>query len=106
MLPPGNATANATATAEFEAVVSPQQASTTIGQRKRLLECIFIVVAFRECDPLRNETLVQRIKDDKRIYVSGTVLLGRAAARIAVAKWDVDVQRDLALVSEVLMAVR
>ena len=98
LLPPSSSLAGGSA--ELEA------SSVSQANVDEMLESVFIVVAFRERDFLRNETLVQRIKQDGRIYVSGTVLLGRAAARIAVAKWDVDVRRDLALVREVLMAVR
>jgi glutamate/tyrosine decarboxylase-like PLP-dependent enzyme len=62
----------------------------------------FIIVLFRAADPGLNETLVDRINADGRMFVSGTVWEGRKAARMAVASWRVDVERDAAAIAQVL----
>jgi hypothetical protein len=41
----------------------------------------------------------------RKLYVSGTQFDGKAAARFAVANWQVDVERDLAIAKEVLEEV-
>jgi hypothetical protein len=52
-----------------------------------------------------NAELVKRVNCSRRIYVSGTQWEGKAAARFAVANWQVDVERDLAVIKEVLREV-
>lgn len=69
------------------------------------IERIFMVVMFRAKDHSANETLTQRIKDTRKIYVSGTQWDGRSATRFAVANWRVDVQADLAVIKHVLAEV-
>ena len=69
------------------------------------MENIYIIALFRARDEALNEELVQRINSKRRIYVSGTQWEGRPAARFAVASWMVDVERDLALVKEILESV-
>lgn len=69
------------------------------------IERIFIITTFRARDTAANRSLVQRINDDRRIYVSGTMIEGEPAARIAVAKWNVDVQMDLKVVCGVLKSL-
>lgn len=46
---------------------------------------IFMIVCFRAVDEDFNKTLVQKIKDGRLIYVSGTQWEGRPASRIAVS---------------------
>jgi hypothetical protein len=48
---------------------------------------------------------VKRMNSTRKLYVSGTQWEGKAAARFAVANWQVDVDRDLAVVKEVLEEV-
>ncbi|KAI5361110.1 Putative pyridoxal phosphate-dependent decarboxylase, pyridoxal phosphate-dependent transferase [Septoria linicola] len=69
------------------------------------LNRIYIIVLFRAANDTENETLVQKINATRRIYVSGTVWDGRPAARFAVSNWQVDVERDLRLIKEVLWQV-
>lgn len=57
----------------------------------------YLIVLFRAKHDTLNSTLVQRINDSSRIYVSGTSWDGRPACRIAVANWQVD-EHDLSLV--------
>ncbi len=61
-----------------------------------------IIVLFRARDDNLNELLVQKINDTRKMYVSGTRWEGKAACRIAVSTWKVEVERDLQLVKEVL----
>ncbi|KFY11030.1 hypothetical protein V492_04710, partial [Pseudogymnoascus sp. VKM F-4246] len=60
------------------------------------------IVLFRLRDQERNEGLVGRINDQNRIYASGTSWEGRAAVRIAVSGWKIDVAKDTNVVREVL----
>lgn len=60
---------------------------------------------FRAKEEELNGQLVGRINATRKIYVSGTRWEGRAAVRIAISTWKVDVERDLALVREVLAEV-
>ncbi|ETN39838.1 uncharacterized protein HMPREF1541_06064 [Cyphellophora europaea CBS 101466] len=62
----------------------------------------FMIVLFRARDDVVNDGLVDRVKGDGRIYVSGTVWEGKKAARIAVSSWMVDVERDGRLIEEAL----
>lgn len=65
----------------------------------------FIVILFRLRRDEANADLVRRVNATGRIYLSGTFWEGRPAARIAVSNWQVDVERDGALVEEVLSQV-
>ncbi|KAL2166741.1 hypothetical protein VTG60DRAFT_2258 [Thermothelomyces hinnuleus] len=69
------------------------------------LESTYIIVLFRAKDPELNEVLVNRINASGRMFVSGTKWEGKKAVRIAVASWRVDVERDAAVVKEVLTAI-
>jgi glutamate/tyrosine decarboxylase-like PLP-dependent enzyme len=69
------------------------------------LERVFMIVMFRAKDTAANETLTQRIKDTRIIYVSPTQWDGLPATRFAVANWQVDVEKDLAVIKEVLSKV-
>lgn len=73
--------------------------------REQGLSRIYIVVLFRAVDDEINRQLVQRINNTRKIYVSGTQWDGMPAARFAVSNWQVDVDRDLALIKEVLLDV-
>ncbi|KAF2851289.1 pyridoxal-dependent decarboxylase [Plenodomus tracheiphilus IPT5] len=79
-------------------------AAEGVGQEE-VLKGIFIIVLFRARDEELNKQLVERIKATMKIYVSGTAWEGRPACRFAVANWQVDVERDLGLVEEVLGGV-
>lgn len=65
----------------------------------------YIIVLFRAKDDVLNGGLVQCINATRRLYVSGTQWDGEAAARFAVANWQVDVERDLQLIKDVLLEV-
>jgi glutamate/tyrosine decarboxylase-like PLP-dependent enzyme len=54
----------------------------------------FMVVLFRANDQLHNSDLVRQINSSKKVYISGTTWDGRPAARLAIANWNVDVERD------------
>ena len=66
---------------------------------------IFIIVLFRAKNDALNRELVQRINVSSRMYVSGTVWQGQPASRIAIANWQVDVERDIANIKAVLQDV-
>jgi glutamate/tyrosine decarboxylase-like PLP-dependent enzyme len=66
---------------------------------------IYIVVLFRAKQEAVNTHLVQQINATREIYVSGTLWDNQPAARFAVANWQVDVERDIALIKKVLLAV-
>ena len=69
------------------------------------MEDVHIIVLFAARDSALNGSLVERINETRRVYVSGTVWEGRKAVRIAVSSWRVDVERDFAVVRDVLTAV-
>lgn len=69
------------------------------------LDGMFMCVLFRAIDPAMNEALTKKINGTKRIYASGTRWEGKPACRLAIAKWDVDVERDFSKVKEVLSEV-
>jgi glutamate/tyrosine decarboxylase-like PLP-dependent enzyme len=66
------------------------------------LSDIFMIVLFRARDAEFNAELVSRINSTGKIYVSGTKWEGKPACRFAISNWQVDVERDIALISEVL----
>jgi glutamate/tyrosine decarboxylase-like PLP-dependent enzyme len=76
--------------------------STSLEER---LSRIYVIVIFRAKDAELNSELVKRINGLRKLYVSGTQWEGKAAARFAVANWQVDVERDLAIIKEVLQEV-
>jgi glutamate/tyrosine decarboxylase-like PLP-dependent enzyme len=65
-------------------------------------QSIYMVVLFRAKDAAFNEILVQRVKDTRDMYISPTMFEGLPASRIAISNWQVDVERDFALVKRVL----
>ncbi|KAK5172855.1 uncharacterized protein LTR77_002975 [Saxophila tyrrhenica] len=66
------------------------------------IDNIYIIVLFQAKDENINDELVQRINATRKIYVSGTQWDGRPAARFAVASWQVQVEREMATIKEVL----
>lgn len=82
----------------YELLPKPQSDVTV---ETRLSE-IYIIVLFRANDERLNEELVQRMNATRKLYVSGTQWDGKPAARFAVANWQVDVERDLAIIKQVL----
>lgn len=75
------------------------------GTREEKLINIFIVVMFRAKDEALNNTLVDKIKADKRIYVSGTAWGGKPACRFAISNWMSNVEKDFPVIEEVLAQV-
>lgn len=65
----------------------------------------YIIVLFRAKDEALNNSLVKRINNTARIYVSGTSWDGNSACRMAVANWQVDPERDLVTVQSVIQHV-
>ena len=55
------------------------------AEKDEVLSNIFIIVLFRAKDEGLNKVLVDRIKDTRRIYVSGTAWNGQPACRFAVS---------------------
>jgi glutamate/tyrosine decarboxylase-like PLP-dependent enzyme len=70
-----------------------------------LLGKTFMVVLFRANEESLNADLVRRINATKRMYVSGTTWDGKPAARIAIANWNVDVERDHEIIQSVLWKI-
>ncbi|KAL1622205.1 hypothetical protein SLS56_008877 [Neofusicoccum ribis] len=75
------------------------------ASRKEILDDIYIIVLFRAKDEQLNRELVRRINATSKVYVSGTSWEGVPACRFAVSNWQVDIERDLKVVSEVLDTV-
>lgn len=69
------------------------------------LEGIFMILLFRAKDSKVNESLVDKINQTREMYVSGTSWKGEKAVRIAVSNWKVDVDKDFAVVKDILNAV-
>lgn len=69
------------------------------------LESTYIIVLFRAKDAALNEVLVDRINASGKMFVSGTKWDGKKAVRIAVGSWRVDVERDAAIIGEVLTEI-
>ena len=72
------------------------------GMHRGDMESVFNIVLFRALDDRLNECLVQKINESRRIYASGTKWDGRPATRFAIAKWDVDVERDYEVIKGIL----
>jgi glutamate/tyrosine decarboxylase-like PLP-dependent enzyme len=62
----------------------------------------FMCVLFRAREANLNQNLAEKIKATKKLYGSGTQWEGKPAMRFAIAKWDVDVERDFAIVKDAL----
>jgi glutamate/tyrosine decarboxylase-like PLP-dependent enzyme len=83
----------------YELLPLADESSSSLEDR---LARIYVIVIFRAKDEALNGELVKRMNRTRKLYVSGTQWEGKAAARFAVANWQVDVERDLAIVKEVL----
>ncbi|KGQ07655.1 hypothetical protein BBAD15_g7016 [Beauveria bassiana D1-5] len=83
----------------------PEENDGANDAKKKEEEEIFISVLFRATNAALNETLVARINDTRQLHVSGTTWRGRKAVRIAVSNWRVNVERDAAVVREILTCV-
>jgi glutamate/tyrosine decarboxylase-like PLP-dependent enzyme len=70
-----------------------------------MLAKTFMVVLFRAKEESLNAALVRRINATKRMYVSGTTWDDQHAARIAIANWNVEVERDYEVIQSVLRDV-
>jgi glutamate/tyrosine decarboxylase-like PLP-dependent enzyme len=73
--------------------------------RTEIVGKTFMIVLFRAKNDHLNEDLVRRINATRKMYVSGTRWEGRPAARIAIANWAVDVERDYHVILDVLQDV-
>jgi glutamate/tyrosine decarboxylase-like PLP-dependent enzyme len=63
---------------------------------------VWVIVLFRSTDTTLNDRLVNLINGSQKLYVSGTQWEHRNAVRIAVANFEVDVNRDCSIAKEVL----
>ena len=72
------------------------------ASREEILDGIFIIVLFRARDEDRNNKLVDTIKATRKFYVSGTSWGGKPGCRFAVSNWQVNVERDLPMITGVL----
>ncbi|KAF4216236.1 hypothetical protein CNMCM8980_006600 [Aspergillus fumigatiaffinis] len=75
------------------------------SNKEDLLERTYMSVLFSAKDDALNQGLTSTINATSRIYVSGTSWQGRSACRIAISNWRVDVERDFAIVADVLESV-
>ncbi|KAF2707359.1 pyridoxal-dependent decarboxylase [Pleomassaria siparia CBS 279.74] len=75
------------------------------GDRKEILDNIFIIVLFKAKDEGLNKELVDRIKATCKIHVSGTAWDSKPACRFAVSNWRHDIKRDLPVIKKVLEEV-
>lgn len=66
---------------------------------------IFIIAIFRARDREVNDKLVDNINRTRELYVSGTSWGGEKAARIAVANWKFDLEKDFEVITAILTAV-
>ncbi|KAJ5387847.1 Pyridoxal phosphate-dependent transferase major region subdomain 2 [Penicillium cosmopolitanum] len=73
--------------------------------KPELLDQTFMSVLFRAKNDNLNSELAKRINETSRMFVSGTSWQGAPACRIAISNWRVNVERDTALVTEVLNQV-
>ncbi|KLU88674.1 hypothetical protein MAPG_07659 [Magnaporthiopsis poae ATCC 64411] len=70
-----------------------------------LAETTHIVVLFKAKDETINKQLVNRINATRKMYVSPTVWRGMTCTRLAVSSWKVDVDKDMAVVEDVLGSI-
>ncbi|KAH6630976.1 pyridoxal phosphate-dependent transferase [Chaetomium sp. MPI-SDFR-AT-0129] len=87
---------------EIAAYVRDSEQYEWLPSAEASLESVFIVVLFRAKEDALNEVLVDRINATGKMFVSGTKWDGKKAVRLAVGSWRVDVERDAAVVREVL----
>lgn len=72
---------------------------------QEVMNNVLMIVLFRAKKPALNNELVSKINMTRKMYVSGTQWDGLPASRIAIANWQVDIQRDLTIVQDVLNTV-
>ncbi|KAL9101535.1 MAG: hypothetical protein Q9163_003211 [Psora crenata] len=84
----------------FELLPSSEQVDS-----EEVVKKIFIIVLFRAKDRGLNATLTSRINRTSKMYVSGTLWDSEPASRIAVANWQVEIERNIRVVQEVLESV-
>ena len=75
------------------------------GSREEVLSNIYIIVLFRAKDEGLNKQLVDLIKEDRTLQLSGTAWEGTPACRFAVSNWKADVKRDLPVIEKVFSKV-
>ncbi|KAJ5467350.1 hypothetical protein N7475_005102 [Penicillium sp. IBT 31633x] len=80
-------------------------ALTKASSKAKMLDETFMIVLFRANDERLNRELATKINESSQMFVSGTSWEGSPACRIAISNWRVDVERDLALVIDVLAKV-
>jgi glutamate/tyrosine decarboxylase-like PLP-dependent enzyme len=90
---------------EISAFVRDSEHYEWLPDEDASLESTYIIVLFRAKDAALNEVLVDRINETGKMFVSGTQWDGRKAVRIAVGSWRVEVERDAAVIKEVLTAI-
>lgn len=83
----------------------PQSPPSFAKVKEQGIARIYSIVLFRVTDDALNKELVHRVNATRKIYISGTQWDGAPAARFAISNWQVDVERDLALIKEVLLSV-
>lgn len=76
-----------------------------LESKTAILETIFMLILFRAVDPGLNEDLLVRINETGKMYAQGIVWQGQKAVRCAVANWAVDLEEDLAVVTDALGSV-
>ena len=62
----------------------------------------FMIVLFRAVNQELNAELVTKTNNTRKLYVSGTKWEGSPACRFAVSNWQVDVERDIEIIKDVL----
>lgn len=72
------------------------------NSKREALDKTFMVVLFSAKEDELNADLARRINATRKIYVSGTLWEGRSATRIAIANWNVDVDKDYQIIQSVL----
>lgn len=73
--------------------------------KAEMVDQTFMCVLFRAKDDHLNHELARKINETARMFVSGTSWQGLPACRIAISNYRVDVERDIALVTDVLAQV-
>lgn len=74
----------------------------SISQLSDIQRDIFIIVLFRAKEDDLNDSLVRRINQTSKVYISGTTWKGRPASRIAVSNWQANPDRDLKIIQSVI----
>ena len=67
-------------------------------------DSIYMVLLFHTREPGKEKALIAKVNQSREIYVTGTVWRGLSAARLAVANWQVDVEKDFRRITSYLDA--